>query len=247
MTRFAFITGANGGIGKALCAGFSDSGYAVIASDFGPECHAPCVHYIDLDLAKLPWEKHLQQELTNRLSKILADEGLHVLVNNAATQRLAHTSAMSIDEFNTTLTVNVSAPFLLTQVCLPHLQKNRGSVINIGSIHAQLTKPRFAAYATSKAAIDGLTRALAIDLGDSIRVNSINPAAIATDMLTDGFASNPEGYRALQSYHPAQRIGTPEEIAQLALFLADPEKAGFITGASIDISGGIHARLHDPD
>jgi NAD(P)-dependent dehydrogenase (short-subunit alcohol dehydrogenase family) len=101
-------------------------------------------------------------------------------------------------------------------------------------------------YATSKAALVGLTRALAVDLGSRVRVNAINPAAVATPMLLDGFKGKEALYAALGGMHPLGRIAEPAEIAQVALFLAS-RKAAFITGAAFDVDGGILSRLHDPD
>jgi NAD(P)-dependent dehydrogenase (short-subunit alcohol dehydrogenase family) len=117
--------------------------------------------------------------------------------------------------------------------------------VNISSIHARLTKPDFVAYATSKAALSGLTRAMAVDLGDRIRVNAIEPAAISTPMLKAGFESHPEQYAALARCHPQGRMGTPTEVAALALSLVSGELR-FMHGACVGLDGGISARLHDP-
>jgi len=247
MTQHALITGANGGIGRALCSTFTAAGYSVVATDRSAECEASCDHYIPADLAAVVRQADASDKLSATLKDIIASSQLSVLINNAAVQHLGATSELSISDFSNSLDVNVTAPFLLSRMCLPYLESSGGSIINIGSIHARQTKPRFAAYATSKAALDGLTRALAIDIGDRVRVNAINPAAIATEMLAAGFSSNPQGYEALQRYHPVKRIGEPAEVARLALFLASATEAGFINGSSIDVSGGIHARLHDPD
>lgn len=128
---------------------------------------------------------------------------------------------------------------------LPQLEQARGSVINISSIHARLTKAHFVAYATSKAALSGMTRAMAVDLGGRVRVNAIEPAAIATDMLKAGFAGQPEQFALLEACHPQGRIGTPAEVAALALAIADGELR-FLHGACVAMDGGISGRLHDP-
>jgi NAD(P)-dependent dehydrogenase (short-subunit alcohol dehydrogenase family) len=118
-------------------------------------------------------------------------------------------------------------------------------VINIGSIHARRTKPEFVAYATSKGALETLTRALAVELGSRARVNAISPAAIDTPMLRAGFEGQTQNYEALAQCHPAGRIGTPVELAELALFLAS-DSALFQNGSIVDFSGGNSGRLHDP-
>jgi NAD(P)-dependent dehydrogenase (short-subunit alcohol dehydrogenase family) len=128
---------------------------------------------------------------------------------------------------------------------LPDLEKARGSVVNISSVHATLTKPGFSAYATSKAALLGMTRALAVDLGPRVRVNCVTPAATDTPMLRAGFEGNPAELSALAAMHPSGRIATPEEIARVVLFLAS-DAASAITGAALAADGGIGGRLHDP-
>jgi NAD(P)-dependent dehydrogenase (short-subunit alcohol dehydrogenase family) len=140
---------------------------------------------------------------------------------------------------------HVIAPFLLAQGLLPCLEADSGSVINIASVHAHATKPGFVCYATSKAALVGLTKAMAVDLGPRGRVNAICPAATATPMLQAGFADNPTAFAQLSSMHPRGRIARPAEIADLAFFLAS-NQADFLTGTSIYADGGISTRLHDP-
>jgi NAD(P)-dependent dehydrogenase (short-subunit alcohol dehydrogenase family) len=102
----------------------------------------------------------------------------------------------------------------------------------------------FAAYATSKAALSGLTRSMAIELGNKIRINAVEPAAIDTPMLRAGFADNPEGFEQLKSYHPSQTIGTPEELGKLALFIVENESL-FFNGAVVSFDGGIVSCLSD--
>lgn len=117
-------------------------------------------------------------------------------------------------------------------------------MINISSIYARLTKANFVAYASSKAALSGMTRAMAVDLGGRVRVNAIEPAAIVTDMLKAGFAGAPERFAQLQDCHPQGRIGSPEEVAALAAAIASGELR-FLHGACIAMEGG-SGRLHDP-
>lgn len=179
------------------------------------------------------------------ITRLLDDNRLDVLINHAAVQLLGGGESLSVADWHRTLDVNLLAPFVLTQGLLPQLEGARGSVINISSIHARLTKANFVAYATSKAALSGMTRAMAVDLGGRVRVNAIEPAAIATDMLKAGFAGQPEQYAQLQACHPQERIGTPEEVAALALAMADGDLR-FLHGACIGMDGGISGRLHDP-
>src|SRR3546814_11631159 len=106
----------------------------------------------------------------------------------------------------------------LSQALLPELAANEGIILNIGSVHARATKKEFVSYATSKAALHGLTRALAIDLGPDIRVVCLAPAAVATPMLTAGFVGKEEAFAQLKQCHALERIATPDEIADTACF-----------------------------
>jgi NAD(P)-dependent dehydrogenase (short-subunit alcohol dehydrogenase family) len=169
---------------------------------------------------------------------------LNVLINNAAVQRLGNVRTLVLDDWKETLNVNLTGPLLLTQLFLPLLEKVAGSVINIGSIHQQLTKPNFVSYATSKSALIGLTKAMAVDLQGKIRVNAISPAAIETDMLKAGFNNDESALDELRKIHPVQRIGYPKDVAKMALFLAS-ENSGFIHGANLSLDGGISSVLKD--
>jgi NAD(P)-dependent dehydrogenase (short-subunit alcohol dehydrogenase family) len=241
----ALITGATGGIGSALCQAFADANYFVIATDL-KEASTEGDAYIPLDLSRLPRHAQYQSEFLERLEVALSGRPLRACVNNAAVQLLAPLQDISDDDFQNTLDVNLFAPMILTRLLAPKLEASSGSVVNIGSIHARATKPRFVAYATSKAALRGMTQALAVDLGPRVRVNIIEPAAVATDMLRAGLADEPDAYKRLQDHHPIGRIATPAEVANAALFLASPT-SGFLTGSVLELHGGIAVRLHDPE
>lgn len=181
----------------------------------------------------------------SQVRALCRDAPLKSIVNNAAVQHLGHLSELRPTDIVESMNVNLIAPMLLTKEFLPELVQARGNVVNIGSVHAQATKPGFSAYATSKTALHGLTRALSVDLGPNVRVNTVAPAATATRMLEAGFEGNEQAYQALKDVHPMQRIADPTEIARIALFLASDE-ATFLTGATVYADGGILSRLHDP-
>ncbi|MFZ3140026.1 SDR family NAD(P)-dependent oxidoreductase [Polaromonas sp.] len=237
------ITGASGGIGEALCRQFLQANYRVIATDRFLPINGTVNIAIDLE--------ELVKDATYRTEKLQAlrescDGHLDALVNNAALQITVPFELLALEDFMSSQKINVAAPFLLAQAMLSELRAAHGSIINIASIHAQKTKPNFVAYATSKAALLGLTQAMAVELGASIRVNAISPAAIMTPMLQAGFEGNTDGFAALKTHHPAGRIGTTDEVARLALFLAS-DQALFINGANLCIDGAIGVRLHDPE
>jgi NAD(P)-dependent dehydrogenase (short-subunit alcohol dehydrogenase family) len=240
----ALITGALGGIGQALCSVFRQAGYRVVATDRrSGKCD--CDVFIQRDILDLCGEEGPKATFLGEIRASLPDHGLAVLINNAAIQVLGGTDQVALEDWDVTLHTNLVAPFFLVQALLPALEAAKGSVVNIASVHAVATKPGFVAYATSKAALVGLTRTLAVDLGSRVRVNAINPAATSTPMLVAGFAQNPAGLEALAKMHPLGRIAQPEEVARTALFLAS-DAASFITGSTLHVDGGIGARLHDP-
>lgn len=266
------ITGAAGGIGQALCTEFLAAGWHVLAPDHPSAIPAPCsspttsplplasaalptLTWLPLDLAAFAIDASVRQTFAAQVRAALAAPcsslpapcslPLRCLVNNAAVQRLGATAAVTTEDWDLSLGINLVAPFLLAQAFLPELEAAHGSVINIASIHAQLTKPGFVVYATTKAALAGMTRALAVDLGSRVRVNAICPAAIATPMLEAGFAGRPDSRRQLDEFHPAGQIGRPAEVARLAVFLARPD-GPFLTGSCLTLDGAIGARLHDP-
>lgn len=245
--KTALITGACGGIGLALVRIISDAGYKVIATDIAenPVGLPANVDYVAADLARFASDETYAIHVVGEIESVLGFPTLDVLINNAAIQILGGTDSLNRADWQTTLNVNLLAPFLLSQALLPKLELAKGCIVNIGSIHARLTKRNFVAYATSKAALAGMTRAMAIDLGSRVRINAIEPAAIETEMLKAGFSEKPEQYVRLEDCHPQQRIGKPEEVARLALAIVE-SGFEFLHGACIELDGGISNRLFDP-
>ena len=243
--RAALITGAAGGIGSALVTAFKAAGYHVIATDLATPAshHADC--FVEADLEPVAQSDAALAAFRKAVESGLGGHQLAVLVNNAAAQILGPTAAITGAAWDRTLAVNLTAPLRLAQTFLSALEAAKGTVLNIGSVHAQATKAGFVAYATSKAAIHGLTRALAVDLGACVRVICLAPAAVATPMLRAGFEGMPEAYAALAAAHPAGRIAEPGEVARAATSIVE-DPFLFATGAVFYLDGGILSRLHDP-
>lgn len=243
---YIIITGGNGSIGRALAAKFDSEGVKVISVDKA----APSGNGLDTetflrcDLSAIVDSSVVADRLLGEINRIVAGGQLIGLINNAAVQQLATVSSVTRDQWRETLDVNLSAAFFMTQLMLPALINAGGAVVNIGSIHARLTKPRFIAYAASKAALAGLTRAMAVDLKGTVAVNCIEPGAVDTTMLREGFKENKKDLANLSSCHPLGRIGDPAEVAELAYVLAT--NPGFFNGSVIAVDGGISGRLHDP-
>ena len=216
------ITGACGGIGQALCTAFRNAGYFVISTDRS-SVDSTQDHHLVADLRLIARSSAPGLAFRDAVMRSLDGRVLSCLVNNAALQKLGHIGSIALDDIHDTIDVNVVAPLVLGQLFVEDLRKARGSIINIGSIHSDLTKPGFVSYSTSKAALAGLTRAMAVDLGGGVRVNTIQPAAISTEMLREGFQDNSQAWDELGHHHPAGRIGQPEEVAAMAVFLASTQ------------------------
>ena len=247
MKNVVIITGASGGIGASLCMHFHKNGWYVIGTSRTKSASANAYHtFIRQDLNLLATDPEALCRFTKKVLEAADGRPIKSLINNAAIQILGKTRDLTAQDLALSFNVNVIAPFMLTQAFLASLVRSKGNVLNIGSVHAQSTKSEFVAYATSKTAMHGLTRSLAVDLGPHVRVNTLAPAATATPMLRAGFEGKEEAYAALAAAHPLGRISDVSEVAKVALFLCSDD-ASFMTGSTIYTDGGVLSRLHDPD
>ncbi len=240
--KAVLITGVLGGIGSALAVAFKNEGYYVYGLDIRSDDKFNCDLFLQFDIASFCSDQDYRRKW-EEIFEVKIDT-LDVLINNAAVQKLDRLDDLLLKDWQETLNVNLTGPLLLSQYFLDKLEHNRGGIINIASIHQILTKPRFISYATSKSALVGLTKSLAVDLEGRVRVNSISPAAIATEMLIAGFDGNAMALDDLNKIHPVKRIGYPDEVAKMAIFLAS-ENTGFINGANLTLDGGISSVLKD--
>ncbi len=244
MKRFehqvALVTGASAGIGLAIARRLQQEGATVFAAQRRP---VEGLQFIEADL--------LDENCPGLIAETIEQEAgrLDILVNNAGIMRESTVAKQSLEDWSQTLAVNLTAPFLLVQATLPLLKRNRGRIINIGSIEGLAANPLHSAYCASKAGLHGLTRAFAVDLGeDGIRCNAVAPGWINTD-LNEEFINNqqdPEAFRrGIGGIHPIGRTGTPEEVASLVAFLAS-EDSEFITGQVFTADGGRTSQLSLP-
>jgi len=245
MPRAVLVTGAAGGIGAALVEAYKSDGWRVIATDIKSPAHSSAHAFVPADLEAIAVDDEAREAFCNDVHAVLDGAPLHALVNNAALQILGSVDAFDLGDWQRTLHVNITAPFRLAQAFLPDLRAANGTIINFGSVHAQATKREFVAYAMSKSAIHGMTRAMAVDLGASPRVICVAPAAVTTPMLREGFEGSPQALDMLSAAHPAGRIATPAEIAR-AVVAVSQEPFHFATGTTFWLDGGILSRLHDP-
>lgn len=235
--RRAIVTGAASGIGCATARLFAQHGAQVLA--------------VDRDTASLSRELGGQARISLMVQDVAAkdagqriamqaDENLgsiDVLVNNAGALLAGSIEEISDDAFMGLMETNVASIFRITKACLPALKKSgRGRIINMGSITSMLSGPQMCAYGTSKHAVAGLTKSLAVDLAPyGITANFIQPGAIMTGMTQAAFED--AAYRDFwERKAPAGRLGVPLDIARACLFLAS-DLADFVSGHGLSVDG----------
>jgi NAD(P)-dependent dehydrogenase (short-subunit alcohol dehydrogenase family) len=166
--------------------------------------------------------------------------GLDVLINNAAVQTETAVDEVTLDEWNRVVETDFRSYWLCAKHAAAHMDE--GAIINISSNHAFTTMPAHFPYNAIKAGINGMTRAMTLDFGPEIRVNTINPGWIAVDRTTAQMERSQR--ERLASIHPVGRIGEPKDVAGVATFLASDD-AAFITGAHFTVDGGRSAVMQD--
>lgn len=244
--RVALITGGNRGIGLATAKLFVAEGAQVAITGRDAEAGRAA-------LAELGGAIFIQADVTRAADcqRAVAETcrafgRLDILFNNAGIiLRNRSVENTTEDEWDMTMDTNVKSIYLLSRAALPHLRASgTGAIVNTSSYVGLVGAAGLAAYAASKGAVVNLTRAMAIDHAqDNIRINCICPGSVETDMIHSAwqaFGDVAQAARLWASKHPMNRIASPQEIAQLVLFLASAE-SGFITGAAIPIDGGITA------
>lgn len=236
--RTVLVTGGTRGIGRAIAETFSDNGYnVVIVYKESQEIAKKLVSEMN---AKERAFQAIQADVSNpadveRIKKEAAFGFFDTVINNAG---VAHINLMrddTLEDYERVMGTDFKGAWLVTKAFLPDMYANNfGRIINISSFWAQHGSCGETLYCAAKAALNGLTRALSRETGDNITVNSISAGLICTDMND---IASPESLVKIVDESAARRIGRPDDIARVALFLAD-EKSDFITGAVIPVDGG---------
>lgn len=236
----AIVTGAASGIGAASAALFAAEGALVLAVDRPgkPPQAGGGVHAFEADLAADDAPPRIMAEARAKLG------GLDILFNNAGVANARPVAEMTDEEWDYVFAVNVRAVFRLTREAIPDLrQSEAGRIISTASVMAEGTDFGLASYCASKAGVAGLTRTLALELGrDKITANYLLPGAIRTGMTSALWDARPDVAEIWAKKSVLKRLGAPEDLARVALFLASDD-AAFVTGQGISVDGGMRLRI----
>ncbi len=249
--KVAIVTGGAQGIGRATALALAREGATVLIADRdGPAARTLAEGITSWGGTALAIVGDVSDEAD--AARIAAEAvsrfgGIDVLVNNAGIQSPGSVESTPLEIWNATLAVNLTGVYLVSRFVLPELRRRGGgTIVNVASLHGLLTEPGWAAYAASKGGVIALTRSMALDYAaEGIRVNCVCPGAIDTSLLRAAAAleSRQQTDAVLKQWAEAQpvgRLGTPEEVADLILFLAGP-RSSFITGSVYTVDGGLGA------
>jgi NAD(P)-dependent dehydrogenase (short-subunit alcohol dehydrogenase family) len=241
----AIVTGATSGIGRATARLFARSGARVVAvgrneselgnlSDETSEVPGEIKGHI-ADVTEFSQVDRVVSETVDHFGKI------DILVNAAGIIKNGNIEDTTLDDWDNMLNINLRCVFYMMQKCVPHLEHTKGNIVNVSSVTGPRAFPNVLAYCVSKAGVDQLTRCSALELAPKgIRVNAVNPGVVVTNIHKRGGMAE-EKYDAFLEHskttHPIGRVGSPDEVAELIMFLAS-DKAGWITAATYEIDGG---------
>jgi 3-oxoacyl-[acyl-carrier protein] reductase len=245
--RVAAITGAGSGIGRAIAQRFAAEGAAVVVDDVNDAAGQATVqsitaagrraHFVRADISEASDVARLVEE------SLRFGGRLDILVNNAVPDE----RTVMREDWDRLIGVLLKGPWLLSQAALPRLRESRGCIVNIASVNALMAIGKLHLYSAAKAGLLSLTRTLAFEHGPAgVRVNAICPGTIQTEVWEPILQERPNLMTEIARHYPLGRVGQPEDVASMALYLASDE-ARFVTGATFVVDGGITAALNTWD
>lgn len=248
--RVAVITGAGSGIGRACAIEFAREDAAVAVVDIDASTAHETVRVIERagGIAR-PFETDVSR--AESVEQLVSDvrtafQRVDVLVNNAAIQVNKTVEDTTVEEWNHEIAVNLGGVFLCSKFFMPQLRMTKGCIVNMSSVNGFFVEPFCAGYCATKAGIIALTKAMAIDHGkEGIRVNCICPGYIDAGLAEGYFQAQPDpaaARLAAGKLHALWRIGRPEEVGRVAVFLASDD-ASFMTGSAVVVDGGFGSGL----
>lgn len=238
--RIAVVTGGSSGLGVAIARKFADQGiFTIIIGRDKKKLDAavaelcPMADRMVCDLSKLDCIPKFVNEISKKYGRI------DILVNNAGIHLKKPMMEVSDEEFQNVILTNLTSVFTLSrEVAGIMLKQKSGCILNISSMAAHYGIPKVIAYTAAKAGIEGMTRAMAVELSPSgIRVNCLAPGFIQTDMSASALNNDPERKSRVLSRTPMGKLGAPEDIANAAFYLVS-EASSYITGAVLPVDGG---------
>jgi dihydroanticapsin dehydrogenase len=250
--KVAVVTGGGSGIGRATCLRFAEEGAAVAVAEIDEARGKAVAEEIARAGGKalfVPTDVADESSIRAAVAEISASLGrIDVLVNNAAVFVLKGIDA-TVEEWRKILDVNVMGPALMAKHVVPEMRKTGGgAIVNLGSISSFIAQPQFVTYNTTKTAVLGMTRCMALDLApENIRVNAVCPGAVWTPIVIELAAQEGLDRKAADAdpkwgaAHMIKRVADPREIANAILFLASDD-ASFVTAESLMVDGGYIAQ-----
>ncbi len=242
--KVAVVTGASKGIGAGIAKGLAAEGASVVVNYSSSKEGADRVVKEITDKGGKAVAVQGSVAKTADVERILAEAKkafgpLDILVNNAGVYEFSPVEEITEEHYNRIFNTNVLGLLLTTKEALKHFNGNGGSIINIGSAVTEVYPPNSAVYTGTKGAVDAITRTLAKELGPKkIRVNSINPGVTETEGVHAAGFIGSDFLKQFEAQTPLGRIGQPEDIASVAVFLASPDSA-WLTGELLVASGGL--------
>lgn len=243
--KVVIITGASSGIGAAAAVRFASAGATVaLVARNADNLRSIASKCKELSAAPV---LEIVADVTVDAKRIIAEtvqhfERIDVLVNNAGRGVVGSIETADVNSFDDALNVNLRSVFALTQLAVPHLLSSKGNVVNVSSVTGLRAFPDFLPYCVAKAALDQLTKCAALELSSrGVRVNSVNPATIVTNFHRNLGMDEPTYAAYLEranATHPLGRPGTTDEVVEAILFLADENRASFLTGVLLPVDGG---------
>lgn len=230
--RVALVTGGANGIGAAIAAHLAQDGWRVVIADPQAATPPPNGRAVACDVSD-------EAAVSTLVAGVVQREGrLDALVCNAGIMIRKPIADLTMAEWSRVIGTNLTSTFLLVRAAETLLRATKGAVLTIASTRAHMSEPDTEAYAASKGGLLALTHALAVSLGPDVRVNCISPGWIRT--------KGPEPTADEHAFHPAGRVGVPQDIAALAAFLLGPDSR-FITGSEFVVDGGVTRKMIYPE
>lgn len=247
--KVVLITGATSGIGAGVAVSFASLGCKLSLTGRNEsnlvKTTSDCINVgaIKNDIFTVLGDVSKEHDVANIIESTIKFFGqLDILVNNAGILTPGNVESCSLETFDQIMNINVRSIFQLSQLAIPHLKKTKGCIVNVSSIAGLRSFPGISAYCMSKAAVDQLTRTTALELAPyGVRVNSVNPGVIITEIHKRGGMSEQDYAKFLEhckETHALGRPGTVDEVAQAIMFLADDSKSSFVTGVNLPVDGG---------